>query len=235
MSWVLHIPSQHAAGLAQIRHWPELKYAPGDNVVWVRGFTNEQLEEPCLRSIPYITLYREQNGQLIPEGAKLPIAKLPALLWTPIARALPVEAPDYNHNLFEVSGQITVRLVPHASPQPVTALRTTYDQLHAFVKTSAAARLQGLAWVLTPAGEVLILGNPLPPLPGTTYWAIGNHLLPAGYHFEFPELAIHIERASEDWWLWDNQGTCASLLKTDFRPLSRSSVALSQRSTSTPN
>ncbi|HAA14341.1 MAG TPA: hypothetical protein DCE41_22710, partial [Cytophagales bacterium] len=183
MSIVLSIPSAHAHLLAILRYWPDLNLARGDAEVWVRGFTEEQAVQSEVRSIPYISLFREQEGRLIPWGKSLPTKRLPGLLWTPIARAIPVESPDYNHNFFGVAEQITIGLVSHSSPQEAAALKTSFTALKAYVASAPAVRLQELRWVHSSEEQVLIMGHPLPALPGQTYWPLGEHWLPAGYTF----------------------------------------------------
>ena len=230
MSIILKIASSQAHLLAGLRHWPDLKLARDEDAVWVRGFTEEEINKAEVRSIPFITIYMEESGKLIPWGAKLPIAKLPGLLWTPIGRALPVAAPEYNHNFFGIQEQVAIRLVPQHEPSSTRALITSFSHLETYINTAAAIRLQSLHWAWSATGEVLVMGEPLPPLPGRGYWVLGHHLLPAGYGFEFPDLANHITTGISEpsWMLWTPEGQYTAIAKDLLQPLSRSSVRLSR-------
>ncbi len=66
--------------LGAIRHWENLKVAYDEKTIWVKDFTQEQMESATLQQIPYITLYNEKANLLFKKGSLLPSLKMPSAL-----------------------------------------------------------------------------------------------------------------------------------------------------------
>jgi hypothetical protein len=230
--YLLEIGKPHLDFLGPVRHWGQLRIAASPDGYWVRGLTAEQLESTEIRSIPFKKLYYQYEGQpqlLFPYGGTVPVKKLPStLLWTPLEKTMPLEHPSYNHNYFGLSEKLTIRLVVAAQEQEPEGLMVSLRQLGEYIQTAPAVRLEPLSWVIVD-DQALILGRPLLPLPGKSYWRRGNHLLPAGLDFEWSVLAPTLEREldPECWLLWDEEGWWLAVSKDACRPLSISSFRLS--------
>jgi len=101
------------------------------------------------------------------------------------------------------------------------------------MQTAPAVRLEPLSWVIAD-DQALVLGRPLLPLPGKSYWRRGNHLLPAGLDMEWTVLAETLDRQLNPdgncWLLWDEDGSYLSVPGLGCRPLSISSFRLSMGS-----
>jgi hypothetical protein len=237
INFLLEIDQEHLSDLVQIRSWFNLKIAHEGRTYWVKGFTQQQLESLEVKSIPFKKLYSLQNHLLFPYGSKLPSKRLPsALLWTPLERGLPVTLPAYNHNYFGLPEKIQVKLVPADVEQPDLGLMVSLAMLSAYAQTAPAIRLQNLSWLILKPDTALVLGTPLLPVPGRSFWQRGSHLLPTGYDFELPVLHEVIQQkinpAQEEWVLWQPDGAYSLITKAQFRPLTISSVRLSVQSAS---
>jgi MoxR-vWA-beta-propeller ternary system domain bpX2 len=230
LTWLLELDQAHLDYLGPIRHWSQLEVATMQDCCWVKGLTGDQLQMPEIKSIPFKKIFYEKDNQLFPYGSRLPVKKLPSpLLWMPLEKGLPLSLPSFNHNYFGIEEKLTVRLAPSAAEQPATALLITLKALESYILSAPAIRLKPLDWTIVD-DQALIIGAPLLPLPGVTWWKTGNSLLPAGYAWEWPTLSGIIEEELNDgghhWLLWQPDGSYLSIPKDQFSPLSISSFRL---------
>ena len=229
---LVRIRREHVAHLGHIRGWDNLQIGLDDDFYWVRGFTDDQLEAITFRSIPYTEVFEQRDQLLFPIGARLPVSKGPTLLWSPIDRGLKVDVPDFNHNYFGLDVKLEVALVPSDQEEAASVLCVAFHELYACVQNMADVRFKGLTWVLI-AGEAWVRGTPLLPLNGKSFCLRHQHIIPSGYDLSHPLLgqaiATKLSPEASDWLLWNASGVCSLIPKRDFRPLSRSSVRLTQK------
>ena len=231
VTWLLEIEQQHLDYLGPIRHWGQLKMAASPGCYWISGLTADQLDLPEIKSIPFKHLYFEKGQLLFHRGGLVPVKKLPELLvWTPLEKGLPLDLPSFNHNYFGITEKLTMRLVPSGKEEEPVALLTSIAILSDYILTAPAVRLKSLSWVILD-DQALILGRPLLPLPGDSFWQRGEVLLPAGLDWEWPVLEPVLKRElnpdGDHWLLWDKDGQCTRIEKTRWRRLSISSFRLS--------
>ena len=220
----LSIGQQHKDLLVYIRHWDNLKVASEGKELWIKGFTGEQLLSVTVRSIPFTQLFYCKDDQLFPAGSLLPQRKIPAWLWLPIERALPVENNSLNHNFFGITQQYQPDLVATATEQPASWLLADKKEAGTYIENAAAIRLSGLKWIVVNDTEVLIAGTPLLPLRGKAYWQKGKFILPAGYELRFPALermmAAKMDEAGEHFIWWTDAQHYELLQPAMLQPLS---------------
>jgi MoxR-vWA-beta-propeller ternary system domain bpX2 len=203
--YLLELKLQHKDFLASIRHWDNLKVATEESSIWVKDFTAAQLENPALRSVPFAKLFSVKNNLLFPLGSLLPARKMPALLWTPIERALPVKLSDFNHNLFTIPPAAPLRLIPSDEEQQASILVTGMAAAGLYIDTAPAARLQRLQWTVVNNTDVFLKGQPLLPLDGNAYWQQGRFIFPLGWAPEFTILqntAAQVMDPSGECFIW---------------------------------
>lgn len=230
ITYYLVIDETHKSDLAHIRHWNNLKVAFEENRIWVKGITEVQVQSPEIKTIPYKSLFYEQAGKLHLLHHLLPHSNIPALLWTPIDRALPVQLPRFNHHYFGIHEKAPVHLVPSETEEPVCAVVVSLKDLAPYIETAPAIRLQPLQWVVINNQTAFITGTPLLPLNGTTYWKRGHFLLPAGYDFNVPLLTNALNQKlnpeNKYWIAWETDNTCFQINKEDLQPLSLGSFRI---------
>jgi MoxR-vWA-beta-propeller ternary system domain bpX2 len=229
---IMRVPLANKNDLAGIRHWDNIKLALSNGFYWAKGFTAAQQQALELKILPQKSLYHWQGNQLFPVGSLLPSGHLPAgLLWTPIDKALPINSPALNHNFFGLQENVTIRLVSSEKENPAMAIMVNIAHLNQYIQDAPAVRLQHLSWALLPPTNALILGNPLLPIQGRTYWQCENMLLPTGYCFQWGILAKTIKSlidpSNTHWICWHTDNTYSLMPKTTFTDLSIASFRLS--------
>lgn len=140
------------------------------------GSRNEELlaHLPCLKRW---TL--DEKERLIPLGKSLPEIILPHLDWFPLATLLPLTSTKVRQNE-PFFGHLGLALIPATQPQPPAALRLPFQKFAAWADTAPAPRLAPLTFALSDSGDALVIGQPLPPLPGQTFYRDGQILIPCG-------------------------------------------------------
>lgn len=232
ITWLLSIEQQHLDYLGPIRHWEQLKIAAEPGTYWVKGLTGEQLESAEIKSIPFKQIFYAKEERLFPYGGSVPVRKLPASLsWTPLERGLPLQLPAFNHNYFGIGERILPRLAASENQVLPAAMLTPLSLLGEYIETAPAVRLKDLLWVILD-DKALVLGEPLLPLPGQSFWKKGDFLLPSGLDWEWPVLAETLNDALNPdgscRLIWDIDSRYTIVPKDSFRPLSISSFRLSR-------
>jgi hypothetical protein len=184
---VIVIPGTDLTPLAAVRTFPGLKAAVAGDQLWVRGLPVNDLPL-ALKQLPALhTYFLDDEQRLYESGHLTPVATLPRLPWKELTALLPVTLP--------------VSAMPGALPPAYTiqlkrtptgeaaALLTTLDVWKQYAADAPMARLEKLLFAVSARGETLILGEPLPPIPGKGYTLEHDILLPAGYHFDPPAIA----------------------------------------------
>ncbi|MEO1051304.1 MAG: hypothetical protein AAFX87_11805 [Bacteroidota bacterium] len=231
LTYLIKIHVDQLDHLGQVRHWTNLRIAKDAKHYWVSGFTEEQIEDVALKSIPFIEVFYTRENGLFPYGSKLPIAKAPSFLWSPIVKGLPISKHDWNHNYFDVDGKIDIKVVQSDNEQEAVAMKVSMHILKAYLDTAPAIRLQHLSWVILDSKHALVYGAPLLPIAGEAYWERASFLLPTGYDLELHILAETVSKAVnqevENWIFWQKDENYSLINKDLFKPLSLSSFRLS--------
>ncbi|SEW49310.1 hypothetical protein SAMN05421841_4110 [Chryseobacterium wanjuense] len=219
--------------LGSIRDWKNVQIALEEDVIWLKGFTDEQAVSPEIQQLPDFLLYELREGLLFRKNALVPSKKVrTALLWTPIDKALRLTFPPSNQNFFGIDEKVEVRLKPSEEEQPAAALLSSITEIKDTIIALPKFKLENLDWIVMNE-KALFLGMPLLSLPGKTFWAKDGHLLPTGFDFEFKNLSSLLQRkynAGQDQWiLWNEEGSVLSINKNDFRKLSVSSFRLTEK------
>lgn len=224
ITWYLRIPKANADLLGRIRHWTHLRIASDDGYYWIKDLTPAQVNAQEIKSLPYAEIFYEQDQWLFPRHSSLPWRHKPALLWTPIERALPVTLPSPNLNFFGLEETVAIGLQPSDKEQQAYALMVSLPQLERYLVAAPAIRTRSLQWIIIDEQQALILGHPLLPLDGDTWWLSGNFLLPTGYDLQYPLFRELVENRlvpdNADRLLFYRSGIFIRLPKKNMTPLS---------------
>ncbi|MEA9414493.1 hypothetical protein [Flavobacterium sp. PL02] len=228
--YFLEIKKEHKDFLGSIRHWDNLKVAFGTDTIWIKDFSLEQIDATEIQQIPYKTIYELKDNLLFEKGKLLPTRKLPSgLLWTPILRALPVSLPKFNHNFFGVDQKLKIVLKHSVDIKEAIALLVDYEELKLYIESAPKYRLEPLQWVVIDK-SALIIGSPLLPIKGTTYWIDNNFLIPTGYNFEWFALVKILQEklnpSEENIIFWNTDNSYSIIPKKTIKQLSISSFRL---------
>ncbi|MFH6994447.1 hypothetical protein [Flavobacterium sp. FlaQc-48] len=228
--YFLEIKKEHKEFLGSIRHWEQLKVAFETDNIWIKDFSPEQLNSAEIQQLPYKTVYEAKENLLFEKDKRLPSKKMPqGLLWAPILRALPVSLPGFNHNFFGIDQKLKVVLKPSEDVKEAFGLLVDYEELKPYIEWAPKYRLQPLNWVVL-GKKILIIGNPLLPIKGSTYWFDNHFLIPTGYNFEWFALTRILQEKlnplQENIILWNQDNSYTVIPKTTLKELSISSFRL---------
>jgi len=227
LNYYLLIDKEYESDLRHIRVWNNLKVAFDAAFIWVKDLDYAQANSTEVKSIPYKTVFYSNHGKLFLQNSLLPDRLIPSLLWTSIDRALPIKLPSFNHNYFGVNETLEISITPSQSEAESIAMVTTVFELSRYLTTAPAIRLQKIQWVLLPPNKVFLLGKPLLPIPGDTYWKRNDFILPSGYDLELFGLSESINQRINpkriNYIVWNIDSSYFTIDKIDLQPLKLSS------------
>jgi hypothetical protein len=220
------------AALGSVRCLPGLQAAEDEGFIWVRGVNALDNIDLRIRQLPGLHTYTlDADDNLFPPGGLTPVAKLKPLKWVPVAEYITVTLP-VSALPGKVSLQHAIKLMPSGRSQEGHALLTDLATWKNYAETASLVRLQQTHFAVSENNNVLIMGTPLPALPGKEYVLQGTLLLPCGFEFDPPaisELVIaRLDPSKESLLLFDIDGTWEKVPKTAFMPSTRSAIRLTQ-------
>lgn len=227
---ILVLAEQDGFALGTVRTQPGLQVACAAGQLWVRGLPATSELALVLRQLPAVASYSlNAQNQLFPVSSLTPTGLLPAVRWQPIQDFIPLEIP-----VAALPGQLPAlhrwQLVPATHAPAGSALLTTLPAWKAYADTAPEIRLQQLRFAVSAGNQVLVLGTPLPAMPGQELWQRENLLLPAGLDFETPLLASLLARKlnphHDALLLFAPNGAWERVEKRFLLPASRSAVRL---------
>jgi len=218
--------------LATVRCIGGLQVAEEENAIWLRGIHETVNIDSRLRQLPVKnTFIVDENDMLFVPGGLTPIDQLKELQWQALSSFIKVELP-VSVMPGKPNKQITIKIIPSGSVKEGAALLTSLSDWKKYSETASTARLSRLRFAVSDKEKVMIMGNPLPPLPGMEYWISNDILLPAGFDFEIPLTALFIrERFNKNGdaiLVLDVEGRIERIEKTYFVPAKRSAVRLTK-------
>ena len=220
------------AALGSVRCLPGLQAAEDEGFIWVRGINALGNIDLRIRQLPGLHTYTlDADNNLFPPGGLTPVAKLKPLKWVPVAEYITVKLP-VSALPGKVSLQHIIKLIPSGRSQEGNVLLTDLATWKTYAETAPLVRLQQTRFAVSENNKVLIMGTPLPALPGREYVLQDTLLLPCGFEFDPPaisELVIaRLDPSKESLLLFDTDGAWEKVPKNAFMPSIRSAIRLTQ-------
>ena len=231
-SFILTVHRSAVRHLAGLLPFPDIRVSELAELVWIRGSSaNDEALESVLRTLPVIERYELVGAdRLRPSGRLVPTGRLPRLAWRPLkdwtrlhfpSARLPASDSDIDNvapRLVESSGRMRVADV----------LLADGNVFRDFVLYAPEHRLFVLKYVVDTAGKVLVLGTPLPSIPGERFALRSRIAVPAGLEWS-PALS---ENVMVQWLglapariaLWHADGSLSEIDRSQLAPVTRSSV-----------
>lgn len=230
--YIFQMAGVSGEALASLRLMRGLKVAEQDSTVWLRGIPFSEKLPNEIWELPAKHIYTlDKENNLFPIGTRVPVAKLSELVWIPIQQYVKVEAP-VSAIRGEMKETVAVRLVPSSEMQAGQALLTEIAQWKAYADTAPLTRLKRLSFAASELNAVLLIGTPLPPLPGREYWMIEKMLLPCGYDFEIGLMRSLLPRKlnpdGDGFILFDTDGSWQKINADNFVTATRSAVRMTR-------
>jgi hypothetical protein len=234
--WAIRVSRAEASAVAAaLRLWPNLRGGiGGDNGadLWLRGDAMDESLERLIRRLAPAARFAVipaggDDEELVPHTQLLPVARLPRTLdWLPLHELFAVDRPTP-----ALPGSkpapIKVTIVRSDTLRPAAMLRASLASWADYVSTAPGVRLRGLRFAAT-ADEVLVAGEPLPPLPGVRLWEGEGVVVPCGWTWSPPVDARTLRRAlalrDHDVALFAEDGTWQYVPAEGFGAARRSAV-----------
>jgi hypothetical protein len=173
----------------------------------------------------------DEQDNLFPVGGLTPVGKLKNLQWIPVREFIQLELPT-SAMPGKIGQKYPVHVVPSGTIKEGQALITSLLVWKEYAATSPEIRLKRLRFAVSEANEVLIMGTPLPAIPGKEYWMQENMLLPGGFDFELPWIASlvagKLNPQNEAVILFNEDSSWEKIAKEAFVPATRSAVRLTE-------
>lgn len=229
---IFKINNEDCAALGSIRCLPGLSIAVDSNSIWLKGVYDLSTMDNRLKQLPVKNIYivDEQNNLFLP-GSLTPVEILQQMHWQPLPAFIKVTLPS-SALPGKTNELLKIKLIRSAKMNEGSALLTNLSVWKTYAETAPAVRLSSLKFALSENNEVLIMGQPLPSLPGREYWMTNNLLLPCGYDFEIPLVAEFMNKkgnaANDKIIIFNEDGTWHKIEKTFFVEAKRSAVRLTK-------
>lgn len=230
---VFKLDRQDTASLADLRTQPSLFAAETAEAIWLKAEKADKDLRPRLKALPAVRTYVLNGKLLFPENTAVPEAKIPSSIeWVPLQTWLQPEAPSSLLPPLELpAGQLPFRLVRSQEEQTASALLVEAKHWLQYAEAAPQVRLERLRFALSDERQVLVTGDPLPPLPGELFWQMERLLLPAGWTLEYPMLAPllsgRMAKETDDLALIRQSGAWTTIRSAAFVTAQRANVRLS--------
>ena len=229
---ILVLTARDREALGAVRCQPGLRVAEATGQLWLRGIETDATPDLRLRQLPAVQTYLLDEGDcLFPVGGLTPVGKLPNLRWTSLAAYIRPELPT-SALPGKPEGRYPVKLVPSNRAEAGGALVTGLAVWQQYTATAPEVRLQGLRFAVSENDQVLVVGTPLPPVPGKEYWLTHNMLVPSGFDFDLPLatglLAAKLNPHNNAVLRFQPDGSWEKIPKEALVPASRSAARLTR-------
>ena len=207
-----------------------LRAAEEENCIWIRGINALlEMDKELLRLPATNTFIIDEQGNLFLSGGLTPVAILKPLEWIALTDFISVEAPTAALP-GKTNEKVSIRIILSAVERKGTALLTTLDVWKQYAETASETRLLSTRFAVSEKNKVLIMGVPLPSLPGIEYWQTGDALIPAGYDFELSIMREFVNKKLNEnknsLIVFDKEGGCQKIDKAFFVVSKRSAIRL---------
>ena len=228
-TWAARMPADAVRALDALRIAPGLELLAIDRELWLRARQPDADMLARLRGVPWTETYAVlPDRTLRPAGRLLPAGTLPDGKWLPLATALTLHFATSTAPITQPA-RVELRLVEAREWRAPSLVVTTPAAWSAFIDTASEVRLARLQFAQT-AGEVVVRGDPLPPLPGEHLREDSGIARPVGTAFH-PAVSAATVRAAlrlgaGEIALWSRAGNVACIPAEAWLPADRATVRL---------
>lgn len=226
---VLRLAAHDAAAVAPWRLTPGLEVRPGEGEIWLRLRAAGGEAERVLAALPALERFTcDAQGALRRRGGLVPRGRMVEEGWQPVAEWSGVMAGLVRSPQPVAPSRSALRLERREGELPAVAVLLRMADWCAYAVSAPQVRLARWRLAASRAEQaVLVVGLPLPPLPGGHFVAAAERiLLPAGFGWTPAIDAIALRQvvgaARTDYVWWREREGLAVLPEALFVPASRS-------------
>jgi len=170
------LKSEDLSSLGKYRHlnWELSDTGEGEYLVKAPS-----LSQDTFASLPLLARYFIEDGKLIPQDKTLPTRNIITTKWYSLTSFLPL-SPVLARENEDYFDHFTIELENAKEFQEPIAMVTTLQSFIEWVEMASVFRLSLLKYAVSAEEKVFVLGDPLPPISGSTYYRLDRMLLPIG-------------------------------------------------------
>jgi hypothetical protein len=181
------LPAGGLSLLAGLRARPDVRVRLEDGCAWVYWTAGDGAVLHRVLAVAGARLFEERGGRWYRPGHSLPSPEVPGAEGARPLAAVLVPAPVSAESCAVELTPLWLTLVRDDRPRPATALCCSLGELALWAESATSWQLAGLQAAFDPDGQVLLLGERLPPLAGGERCWGRSLLVPLGYRPE-PDL-----------------------------------------------
>jgi hypothetical protein len=220
------------AALGTVRCLPGLQAAEEAGFIWVRGIAVNDETDLRIRQLPGLHTYTlDADDNLFPPHGLTPVGKLQPMNWVPLSAYITVTLP-VSALPGKIDQRLSVKLVPARQSQKGNALLTDLHTWKVYGEMAPLVRLQQTRFAVSEENKVLIIGEPLPALPGKEYFLVNTLLIPCGFEFDPPIISSLIGSQfnpdNDSLLLFNTDSSWEEIPKDAFVQSSRSAIRLTE-------
>ncbi len=209
-AWALTVPLAHATTVIGLRLLRGVQIALDGDSLWLRSRSPDESVFAATRGLPATARYDWTDDDFLkPEGAVLPVRRMPSLEWTDIREWARVAFPVANVPA-ALPAPALMQLVPAHAISDANALLVSLSSFLDWVDRATALRIERLRFAANAAGEALVLGTPLPPLNGRPCVETDGVIVPAGFAVHPAVTALVVRQVlnapADAFVVWDEKG-----------------------------
>ena len=192
-TWAVQLSSSSTGAALPLRSHRTVEIWRQGGDVYLRGEGEWEQIEALAKQIPDAIHYRVlEDGQLVRVGRFIPEGRLPEGPWERFASVCELR-PGVAAMPGTLARRTPIRIVRLDNEQTAGALLTSTAAWAAYASDAPQVRLNVLRFAAAADRRVLIVGNPLPPIPGEYLMEREGLAVPCGFAWE-PALQPSIVR-----------------------------------------
>jgi hypothetical protein len=229
--WAVCLRAADSGSVAMLRLEPGIEALETADKLWLRGTTSDERIDLLLRQLPDAARFEVlSDGQLRPEGKRLPHGRLPQGPWIALQSLARVELPVATLAALPPE-RIPFDCVRILTIEEANVLLTNMNDWQAFGCSASQVRLQKLTFAVSSDGRVMVRGTPLPSIAGERFYERAGIALACGWGWPHwldhgtVRAALGID--AEDLALFSPAGTWELVPGDQFVRATRSAIRLS--------
>ena len=229
-AWAVLIAPGAERAAASLRLRRGILACQNESGLWLRGEElSEELDRALRRVAPQQRYRILGDGQLVRWDRRVPCGYLPKGSWVPLAQWIGARWPTACLP-GETDRRAGIDLVRCQTLREPAVLRTELAAWAEYAGSAAAVRLRRLRFAADAAGQAILWGTRLPPLPGTRYVEVGQIAVPCGWTWR-PAVDAEVLREllgleMGDLALFETEGSYQRIAAGDFVQAGRSAARL---------
>lgn len=171
-----------------------------------------------IQKVPFEKSVYINEGYIFNWGERVPFEKFELSKWILLYEYFSIKLP-VSALKGELKDQIEVSFVPGDTPKGCLVLVTNFFHWKDYCLSNSKLRTYNLEYSLSDDSRVIVLGEPIPNIPGVEYLKEGNLLWPSGLAFEFSflkQMLLDKTREADSYFLFYKEGNYEEIKKENL-------------------